>query len=193
MKPLYLDTDEFTRLGASDSGVQPLAGLSRLGSLLTDTDGEISWHVSGESQRRSDGGLARMLRLRLEGQLQLGCARCLRPREFALSVNRSFLLARSEDEATRLDDLNDDSDVLVGGRRFNLIDLIEDEAILALPAVVTHPDCHLQASDGLARGHEGRVVSQGGAGRLQPSAEPAVTETRKPFAALAGFKPKSRS
>jgi uncharacterized protein len=193
MKPLHLDTDEFTRLGASKSGVQPLRGLSRLGSLLSDSDGEISWHVSGESQRRSDGGLARVLHLRLEGPLRLTCARCLRPRDFGLSVNRSFLLARSEDEATRLDDLNDDSDVLVGGRRFNLSDLIEDEAILALPAVVTHPDCHLQASDGLARAHEAGGVSEQGAGRPQPSNGPAVTGTRKPFAALADFKPKSRS
>lgn len=45
MKPLYLDTDEFTRLGASRSGLQPLGGLSRLGSLLSDSDGELSWRV----------------------------------------------------------------------------------------------------------------------------------------------------
>jgi uncharacterized protein len=193
MKPLYLDTDEFTRLGASRSGLQPLGGLSRLGSLLSDSDGELSWRVGGESQRRSDGSLARVLHLRLEGQVRLICARCLRPRDYALSVKRSFLLARSEAEAARLDDLDDDSDVLVGSRRFNLSDLIEDEAILALPTVVTHPDCRLQSSDGLAPGDEAGGVSEQGAGRLQPSTESAATGTRKPFAALADFKPKSGS
>jgi uncharacterized protein len=190
MKPLHIDTDEFTRRAASQSGVLALGALSRLDSLLSDSEGELSWQLRGASRQRSDGSVERTLQLRVEAPLRLVCSRCLRPLGFKLELTRGFLLARTEREAIDLD-LSDESDVLVGDRRFNVSDLIEDEVILALPSVATHPDCSLQSADRLNQSPElGTDVGQSGAITTAPLAEPSHNGTRKPFAALVDFKSK---
>ena len=57
-----------------------------------------------------------------------------------LAAQRSFLFARDEVEATRLDEEIDD-DVLVMVRSLDLAELAEDELILALPLVPRHDSC----------------------------------------------------
>ena len=57
--------------------------------------------------------------------------------DIGLDVDRAFLFASDEDEAARLDEDQDD-DLLVVSRAFNLIDLLEDELILALPIFGAH-------------------------------------------------------
>jgi uncharacterized protein len=57
-----------------------------------------------------------------------------------LRVQRRFRFMRSEEEALRLDEDSED-DVLVLPARLDLLELLEDELILALPIVPRHEVC----------------------------------------------------
>ena len=80
------------------------------------------------------------LSLQARVALPLQCQRCLAPVPVELQVDRSFAFARDEDEAARLDEASDE-DMLVLSRSFDLLELLEDELILALPLVPRHAEC----------------------------------------------------
>ncbi|NBO93951.1 MAG: DUF177 domain-containing protein, partial [Planctomycetia bacterium] len=82
----------------------------------------------------------------------------------------------TEDEAARRDDPEADFDVLVGSRRFDLVQWIEDELVLELPPVSFHDDCEAPAHRSL---------------ELDAAPQTPLDERRRPFAALAGLKAKS--
>lgn len=189
---LLIDTDEFTRRGERREGEIPLRALERLGSLLSDSGGSLAWQLAGTARQRSDGSIVRELSLQIRGAARVPCARCLSPLTVDLQVAREFLLADNEAQATQLDSMTDDKDVLVGSRRFDLIELIEDEAILALPPVKTHVDCSLGSTGKPASGMSGSP-GEGLPGRLGIEPAQPASGARRPFAALAAFKKNSRS
>jgi len=82
-----------------------------------------------------------------------------------------FRLVRTEAEANALpiEDDEEDEDVLVGSRSFDLEKWVEEEAILALPRMVVHDACE-----------EKREWSDG--------EEPQEEKRPNPFAALAALK-----
>jgi uncharacterized protein len=65
-------------------------------------------------------------------------------------VERAFRFVASEEQA-ELEDEESEEDVLVLSRDFNLLELIEDELLMALPVVPKHEVCpapvKLQAQD----------------------------------------------
>ncbi|MNS67382.1 hypothetical protein D3C72_1006320 [compost metagenome] len=81
-------------------------------------------------------------------------------------------------DAAPMDD--DEVDVIAGSKRFSLLDLIEDEVLLALPVAPKHDVCPTV--------HESLVT--GSDGEAQPEAEPEEEKRPSPFAALAGLKTK---
>ena len=81
------------------------------------------------------------LRLRAQAQAWMTCQRCLQPLAVPLAVDRTFRFARDEDEAARLDEEEDQEDVLAMTRALDLPALVEDELILALPIVPRHETC----------------------------------------------------
>ncbi len=83
--------------------------------------------------------------LRFSTRLLQKCVRCLEPVVVEIAQERSFVFVGSEERAAELDEDLEDADVLVGSRRFDLAELIEDELILALPALPQHESCDLPA------------------------------------------------
>ena len=92
------------------------------------------------------------------------CQRCLQPFSTLIEVDRSFRFVPTESEAEALDADSED-DVLALGPSFDLIELIEDELLLAWPLVPRHERCAQPA-------HRGRRCSR----------------RESPFAALAALK-----
>lgn len=88
----------------------------------------------------------------------------------ALQAERSFLFVRDEATAAQLDEELED-DVLVLPRQLDLLELVEDELILALPLVPRHETCP-----------QPLPMSAADAGWPAEEAEP------HPFAALAALK-----
>lgn len=175
----WIDTTEFTRTGQRLSGRSPLARLVRMSDMLTDDDGELEWTLEGERSRRADGGFDAHLALAFAGQVRMRCVRCLEPVEIAIGDRRHFKLVVTESVAEREDAQTDDFDLLVSSPHFEVLDLLEDEAILALPLAPSHGSC--------ARPGE-TALRPGGAGVGADPEQPEEGGRPHPFAMLAALK-----
>jgi len=145
----WIDTGEFARRGSVLSATQPASAFPRLREVLASEAGTIGWQLTGSRLARPEGGFDLFLRLRLTGEVELACTRCLRPVRSTLGEDRLFKLALTETQAEREDSQVDEYDVLAGSPRFDVLELVEDEAIMALPIAPRHPDCRLpEIADG---------------------------------------------
>lgn len=164
-----IDTLEFARTGGSLEGTQAPTDFPRLLDLLADDAGRIDWRLSGERQPRPEGGADTFLRLHLQGTVSPACTRCLRPVASSFADERLYKLAATETQAEREDAETDDYDVMATSERFDVMEFVEDEVILALPIAPRHEDCQLPAE--------------------LPEPSPELADERpNPFAALAALK-----
>lgn len=174
--PRALDLPPLARAGATLQGTQPLADMPRLAeSVLATADADpapVTW-TAAALQRPVTGGEPELwLHLQARAEVRLECQRCLQPMGQTLQVDRRLRFVRGEDEAARLDEESDD-DVLALPVRLNLLELLEDELILALPLVPRHETCPQPLP---------------GAGDPAAAPVPAADERPHPFAALAALK-----
>jgi uncharacterized protein len=169
---LVIDSRDFARTARRLEGCTPVAGLERLASLLASSAGELAWQARGERRERADGGHDDFLHLQLDGEVEMTCVRCLAGVPVRLGFDHGFRLVGSESEAAREDAEDFEFDVLASSQQFDLGELIEDEAIMALPPIARHEACQLPA--GAAHEAAGAAV------------EP--EERVNPFAALAALK-----
>lgn len=168
-----IDAYEFTRRNERLSGATPIAQLPRLAEATADGGGQLQWtlrgHTTVESGVRHD-----WLQLDAAGVLNLPCARCMEPVAVPLAIDRLFKLEPDEAAAERAPLDEDRFDSIVGSRSLDVLQLLEDEALLALPLGERHADCTLPM-----------VPGQNGASEAADSG-PARPN---PFAALATLKP----
>ena len=87
----------------------------------------------GESAKRRPS-----LTLAITGQVRLVCQRCLEPLEIPLAATCELELAETLAE---IDAADDPADRVLAARAMAIADLVEDEAILALPMVPMHEHC----------------------------------------------------
>lgn len=178
--PLIIDTRELARTAATLEGEFGADELSRLASSLTSDDFRLVWRARGARRAHPEGGADDLLHLSFEGDVTMQCVRCLGDAQVHLEGERHFRLVTSEAQAEREDVDDAEYDVLAGGKRFDLGELVEDEAIMAVPAVVRHEHCELPAGIGAADDGEGREAPEEGGGEGD--------ERILPFAALAALK-----
>ncbi|MDR2991771.1 MAG: DUF177 domain-containing protein [Burkholderiaceae bacterium] len=120
-----------------------LAQEAALQAIMADTPVIIDWQAQGEMRRDAglgDGVVRPALHLRARTRLPLVCQRCLQPAWMTIAVDRHFLFAPDEAQAMQLDERAQD-DVLAAREDFDLLGLIEDELLLALPLVPHHERC----------------------------------------------------
>ena len=86
--------------------------------------------------QRDESGLTR-IGGRLEVPIRLTCQRCLEPFDFRLDATLDLLVVRSEGEAERRG--REREVVRLDGDSLPLLDVIEDELMLALPMHAFHP------------------------------------------------------
>jgi len=130
-QPTRLDVSAFARAGATLEGTVPLLDLPRLlasTSAPSDTPpGEAAWRAQGHWRQPLGDQPQLRLQLQAHARVWLTCQRCLQP--------------AAHEEAARLDEAEDDEDVLALPRALDLHELVEDELILALPIVPRHEQC----------------------------------------------------
>lgn len=146
MSTLTIDTHEFTRLGQQAEGVLAITDLPRLDATRAGEATPLHWSLQGESLLGPDGSRTALLRLNVQTRLEVACVRCLEPVWVELDLIRPYRLVGSEAQAEQEDAEDDEVDVLVASRSFDLAGLIEDEAIMALPLAPRHSHCTLPAS-----------------------------------------------
>jgi len=162
-----LDLRRLAAQGAELSGTVPIAALSRLVESLVGSDGEAEYELRF--------GLDQARRPTIEGwasaAVELCCQRCLGNYVENLSADLRLVLVQTEAESERLAPEFDP--LLDTGGPIRIVDLIEDELILALPIIPMHEseDC---GGSGAEAEPEGRAEAQ--------------TERENPFAVLAKLK-----
>ena len=100
----------------------------------------VRWSARGEQRQRSGEPPQTWLHLRLSADAWATCQRCLQPFPTPIEVDRAFRFVATEGEAEALDADSED-DVLALSPSFDLVDLMEDELLLAWPLVPRHERC----------------------------------------------------
>lgn len=176
--PRRLDLRALVQAGDTLSGDTPLADLERLAAEAVAPGQPVRWSARAEYRQPAVlTGVARAdapvlwLHLMAEAAVPLTCQRCLGPVDTPLAVDRWFRFVADETTA-EAEDEDSEEDVLVFSPAFDLLSLVEDELIMALPLVPLHGTCPVA------------VVTQAG------EVDVPVADKPNPFAALAQLKKK---
>jgi len=149
MSAPVIDAFEFCRLKERLEGETPVAELPRLAAECVDPNTSLRWSLEGGMDTFGHP----RLRMGVAGTVQLTCQRCMTPFAFPIRSESVLVLAKSEAQADEIEELiaDDAVDVIVGSRTANVLEWIEDEALLALPLSPRHEIC----PDGRAVGDRG--------------------------------------
>lgn len=145
---IVIDSLAFAREAGSLQGELPIAGLTRVLDLLADSAGCLAYRVEGRMGARNRS----QLWLKLDGALTLCCQRCLEGVEYPLEVRSLLEFVDDEEELTQEEIEDDSRDFLLSQKELDVMALIEDEIILALPTAPCHESCAMpKASQGVAK------------------------------------------
>ena len=133
----HVDVFELARSGGRVSGVVPAAALPRLAAAVTRIEGPLQFEIEGfvDEFRRPAA------RLLVHGRLVMACDRCNGPIDSALEARSTFFFVATEAELNQVPIDESEIDALVGSPQFDVWNLVEDEAILALPLSPRHEGC----------------------------------------------------
>lgn len=157
--PRRFDARAFAEAGGVLESEDSLASFDRL-SAETHANGEactlVRWVVQGEIRPDAAGRPSVWMRLRAALDLSVGCQRCLGPVVVPLEVDRWFRFVADESMAEAEDDQSEE-DVLALEPKPDLLAVIEDELLMAMPLVPMHEVCPqpLPLSTGMVDGDEG--------------------------------------
>jgi uncharacterized protein len=136
-------------------------------------DSAVSWQADAELRAGSGAEPDIWLHLQAKTSIALTCQRCMGPVETPIDVDQWYRFVASEDIAMAEDDQSEE-DLLVMEPQFDLLAVLEDELLMALPLVPMHEQCPVAP-----------VLS---AGDIDGEPEPA--QKPNPFAVLAQLKKK---
>lgn len=138
----HLDIPAFAQAGAELEDEARLQDFPRLMEEAAGQGGDraVSWFARGEWRSVAGGAAQAWLHLSGDTVLPLVCQRCLEIADIAVGFEQTFRFVADEATAEAEDDASEE-DLLVTSRDFSLHDLVEDELIMALPAVPTHDVC----------------------------------------------------
>ncbi|HYG31380.1 MAG TPA: YceD family protein [Methylophilaceae bacterium] len=163
-KPPVIDAIEFARKGLEFHDTIALSQFSRLSDALASSEDKLDYKLIGYIGAEGKPGL----RLSVQGDIQLTCQRCLEPLGFMMDIDSDFILVIDEGQIPSQDEEGDLKDYLVASPQMSIIDLLEDELLLALPFAPKHEECE------------------------DKTAMKMQTEKQSPFAVLKGLKTRDR-
>jgi uncharacterized protein len=121
-------------VGRSFRGKLPVQRFERLAPLLYASEGELTVRL----EFRLDERRIRTVKGAIEGELSLVCQRCLNRLVFPVNLKFSLGVVSSEAEIDRLPEGYEP--LLVSGEPIQTLAIIEDEVLLAIPAIPLHED-----------------------------------------------------
>lgn len=139
MNAFVIDAFEFCRLKERREGEISVANSARLSGECVDKSAVLSWSIEGGI---SGLGFAQ-LTLSVSGSVSLLCQRCLTPCTFDIASESLLILAKDDAHADEIEAMQDDDtiDVIVGSKTLDVMALVEDEALLAMPLSAKHEVC----------------------------------------------------
>jgi uncharacterized protein len=164
--PGSVDALKLCQQGVRVSGFLPLANLQRLSRQLYVAEGvvqaELAFGVDEQSRKTING--------HLEATLPLVCQRCLERHDVAVTSEFALALVWNDDQAARLPRTLDP--IQMEGEELDLLEIVEEELLLALPLVALHEPGVCQPPELLN----------------QPVDDASVEEKTNPFQVLASLK-----
>lgn len=130
-----IDSVEFARQGRRRQFDVRVADLPRLADLLQDSAGTLQGSIEGESEGRQ-----RFLRLTVAGSVNVVCARCNGTLSLRIAVDNRLLLVMPGQPWPE-DETGDEPDAIEASLELNVLALVEDEILLALPIAAKHDEC----------------------------------------------------
>lgn len=133
-------------------GVMPLQKLERLAqeSIGLQPGLMVNWQAAAELRVGSTGQPDTWLHLEANTTVPMTCQRCMGAVQTPLQIDQWYRFVASEEIAMAEDDASEE-DLLVMAPQFDLLALLEDELLMALPLVPMHEVCPvaplLSASD----------------------------------------------
>ena len=200
--PHAFDIFEFARSGRQAAGALRVSQLPRMLNEVPadapDRDTLFTWQAEGSTQPelQDDGTEAAQpyLRLAVHGAAWLECQRCLTPYEQAFDIEATYRIVATEAQAEEFPLDEEELDVIVGSRQFDLAGLIEEELLLSLPLVPKHdvcPQVHESLLSGAAGEHAvdlSELEDENDGAGVSGSGEQADVAKPNPFAALEALK-----
>ena len=158
--PDWVDPVKAAAAAREFQGSVPLSRLTRLAELLADEEGEAEFHLafSFDDQRQV------RVEVSVNAQVRLVCQRTLDRYRADIEGASTVGIAASERDAEAMP--GDYEPLLCTDGRLRLMDLVEEELVLALPLVPRKPDSE----------------------PVGPESEAAGDDRQRPFAVLAGMK-----
>jgi uncharacterized protein len=144
-KPHQLDITALAQAGTPLSGSLPLQKLERLTHYLCGPEADFAnillpWQVKAEVRQVLGGQPQIWLHLGCQALLPMTCQRCLEPVQTPVEFEQSYRFVATEKQAEQEDETSEE-DLLVISKRFNLLELLEDELLMHLPMVPKHDTC----------------------------------------------------
>lgn len=121
-------------------GTTRVAELLRLSDALASAGSMVQWRLDGFITEGVEGSEPR-LRLRIEGQLDLCCQRCLSALEWPLRLDTLLQPVRVGQPIAEEELENDEVDAIEIDGELDVLALLEDEILLALPIAPRHQVC----------------------------------------------------
>jgi len=140
----FIDSLDFALHGKELRGSVAISELSRLADLLAAPVGEMAFLLRGYALRDGEP----MLALEVHGSCRLICQRCLDALEYPVALTSQLKLQSGE-----VDEFSDDGeefDTIAADRHLDVVGLIEEELLLALPISPRHAEgeCRVAAVEG---------------------------------------------
>ena len=131
--PEQISPYQWAANGTSIEQTLPISRFERAQSMLIDQQGELTIDL----QFGVDEANTAFLRGELKANVSLQCQRCMEPAPTPIKSQFKIGLVHSEEEGDRLPEEYDP--LIADERDFSLLRLVEDELILAIPVVTSHP------------------------------------------------------
>lgn len=133
--PQFLDPRKFADQGLEIHGQTGVGALPRLAD-LRDSQNEVV-DVALQFGRNEEGRQA--VEGRVSASLVMPCQRCLEPVTYQVIAKVKLVMVWNEEQIKALPEHLDP--LLVTGEKMPLVDLLEEELLLALPLVALHEQC----------------------------------------------------
>lgn len=142
--PQFIDPLRLVRQGDEISGSIKINDLPRLNAVVADAAGELEFSLQFG---RDSAGIACIMG-NLSGGAVMTCQRCMQPLTVVIDSVVSLGIVQGEEEAKQLP--GEYEPLLITGQPIKLTELIEDEAMLALPFAPLHAEseCNEQVRSG---------------------------------------------
>ena len=141
-QPQRLNLQAPAQDGQPWSEATPLQDLQRLAGEAQGLapDAAVQWQARAESRPQAGAEDQVWLHLSAQASVPLTCQRCMAAVSTPLEVDQWYRFVESEEVAMAEDD-EAEEDLLVMVPQFDLLALLEDELLMALPLVPMHETC----------------------------------------------------